>query len=164
MWILICNVIVQLVNIPLEGAGLHSWTWTIFLANVLFFIKSNPDHKAGLLENALGGIFGLLGAMGLYGLIVLLGGFGVPALVSTILAIAIFLFLTIVLNPVVPYVFNNNALCFFLVALNNSECIGNVLAHPFLHIGGVIIGNLIVNVGTVLIVECVAKMMAKKKA
>ena len=164
LWILVCNIIVQLLHGPMtDGVGNWTWTWTIFLANVLFFIKSNPDHKEGLLENACGGIFGLLGAMGLIEMNIWFAGMGASTLMATIIAIAIFLFLTIAIHPLVPYVFNNFALCFFLVALINEETQGNLMAHPFLHFGGVILGNLIVNVGTVLIVNFILKQNAKKQ-
>lgn len=177
LWILVCNVIVQLLHGPMtEGVG--NWTWTIFLANVLFFIKSNPNHKEGLLENACGGIFGLLGAMGLISLNTWFAQKGISTLLATLIAIAIFLFLTIAIHPLVPYVFNNMALCFFLVALINAgafyvdpdlgaETWGTqpvLMSQPWLHFLGVILGNLIVNVGTVLIVNLVLKMNEKKKA
>jgi len=175
LWILVCNIIVQLLHGALtEGIG--NWTWTIFLANVLFFIKGNPNHKEGLLENACGGIFGLLGAMGLISLNTWFAGMGISTLAATLIAIAIFLFLTIAIHPLVPYVFNNMALCFFLVALINAgafyvnpdlgaETWGTqpvLMTHPWLHFLGVILGNLIVNVGTVLIVDLILKRNAKK--
>ena len=176
LWIFICNVIVQVLHGPLtEGVG--NWTWTIFLANVLFFIKNNPNHKEGLLENACGGIFGLLGAMGLIWLNTQFALAGASTLLATLIAIFVFLFLTIAIHPLVPYVFNNMALCFFLVALINAgafyvnpdlgvETWGTqavLMAHPWLHFLGVILGNLIVNVGTVLVVDIVSKQLAKKK-
>lgn len=161
LWILICNVIVQLLHGPLtEGVG--NWTWTIFLANVLFFIKGNPKSVEGLLEDACGGIFGLIGAIGLIYMNIWFAGMGWSTLAATLIAIAIFLFLTIAIHPMVPYVFNNFALCFFLVALINEETQGNLIAHPFLHFAGVILGNIIVNVGTVLIVHILTKQLAKK--
>ena len=176
LWILICNIIVQLLHEPLT-AGVGNWTWTIFLANVLFFIKGNPKHVEALLENACGGIFGLIGAMGLISLNTWFAGMGISTLSSTILAIAVFLFLTIALHPMVPYVFNNMSLCFFLVALINAGAFyvnpdlgvstwGTqpvLMSHPWLHFLGVILGNLIVNVGTVLIVDIISKRFAKNK-
>ncbi len=162
VWILICNVIVQVFRAPFESIGLYGWT--IFLANVLFFIKNNPDHKEALLENFLGGIFGLLGALGLMHMNGFLEGLGFSELGATIVSIAIFLFLTIALHPMLPYVFNNNALCFFLVALINSGTQTALYTQPFGHFLGVLIGNGIVNVGTVMVVEFVAKKMAKKNS
>ena len=162
LWILICNIIVQILHGPLTG-DVGNWTWTIFLANVLFFIKSNPNHKEGLLENACGGIFGLLGAMGLIYMNIWFAGMGASTLLATLIAIAVFLFLTIAIHPMVPYVFNNMALCFFLVALVVEETQGTLIAHPWLHFLGVILGNLIVNVGTVLVVELVIKLQSKTK-
>ena len=174
LWILLCNVIVQLLHGPMtEDVG--NWTWTIFLANVLFFIKSNHNHKEGILENACGGIFGLLGAIGLISLNTWFAQMGASTLLSTLIAIAIFLFLTIAIHPLVPYVFNNIALCFFLVALINAgafyvspdlgtETWGTqpvLMAHPWLHFLGIILGNLIVNVGTVLIVSIIQKRSKK---
>ena len=161
LWIFICNVIVQLLHEPLTSIGIPGWT--IFLANVLFFIKGNPNHKEGLLENACGGIFGLLGAMGLIYLNIWFAGMGASTLLATIIAIFIFLFLTIAIHPLMPYVFNNMALCFFLVALINEETQGGLLEHPWSHFLGVILGNLIVNVGTVLVVDLITKSLAKKK-
>ena len=155
VWILFCNILVQVLHAPLASIGIPGWT--IFLANVLFFIKNNPKHIEALLENACGGIFGLIGAIGLIYLNIWFGNIGLPTLIATIIAIAIFLFLTIALHPMVPYVFNNMALCFFLVALINEETQVNLITSPFSHFAGVILGNLIVNIGTVLIVDIVSK-------
>ena len=159
VWILICNVIVQLLHGPLSSIGIPGWT--IFLANVLFFIKGNPKQLEGLLENACGGIFGLIGAIGLIYLNVWFAGMGASTLLATIIAIAVFLFLTIAIHPLVPYVFNNMALCFFLVALVNEETQTALLAAPFSHFAGVILGNLIVNTGTILVVHFMLKRNAK---
>ena len=161
VWILICNIIVQLLHAPLASIGIPGWT--IFLANVLFFIKGNPKHVEGLLENACGGIFGLIGAIGLINLNIWFAGMGWSTLTATIIAIAVFLFLTIAIHPLLPYVFNNMALCFFLVALINEETQTGLIASPFSHFAGVILGNLIVNVGTVLIVDIVTKKISAKK-
>ena len=160
LWILVCNVIVQLLHEPLASAGIPGWT--IFLANVLFFIKGNPNQKEGLLENACGGIFGLLGAIGLIEMNIWFAKMGASTLLATIIAIAVFLFLTIAIHPMVPYVFNNIALCFFCVALINEETQGALLQNPWSHFAGVILGNLIVNVGTILIVKAVLNKTAKK--
>ena len=190
LWIFICNVIVQvLIHCCHLTDATGNWTWTIFLANVLFFIKSNPNNKEGLLENACGGIFGLLGAMGLIELVTLFAKNGWSTLLATLIAIFVFLFLTIAIHPMVPYVFNNMSLCFFLVALINgtaevlyeagqeglsiewwSDALGKLgtqtvlMAHPWLHFLGVILGNVIVNIGTVLVVTLVLKRNAKKAA
>ena len=177
LWIFICNVIVQVLHGPLT-AGVGNWTWTIFLANVLFFIKGNPNPKEGLLENACGGIFGLLGAMGLIWLVGVFYEKGWSTLLATLIAIFVFLFITIAIHPTVPYVFNNMALCFFLVALINgastilleaaaeglpmegwSDLLGQfgtqtvLMANPWLHFLGIILGNVIVNGGTLLAVK-----------
>jgi len=160
IWIFICNVIVQLLHVPLASIGIPGWT--IFLANVLFFIKSNPKHLEGLLENACGGIFGLIGAIGLIYLNIFFGNIGIPTLLATIIAILIFLFLTIAIHPILPYVFNNMALCFFLVALVNEETQVNLITNPWSHFAGVILGNLVVNVGTILITGLVTKMLARR--
>ena len=174
LWIFICNLIVQLIHGPItEGVG--NWTWTIFLANVLYFIKGNPKPIEGLLENACGGIFGLLGAMGLITLNTWFAGKGWSTLLATLIAIFVFLFLTIAIHPLCPYVFNNMALCFFLVALINAgsyylnpelgvEAWGTqpvLMTQPWLHFLGVILGNVIVNVGTNLVVKFVSKPHGK---
>ena len=146
VWILICNIIVQILHEPLLKAGIPSWT--IFLANVLFFIKDNKNQKEGLAENVCGAVFGLLGAFCLVKVNVLMQTNGAPALAAVVVPLTVFLFLTIALHPMLPYVFNNIALCFFLVALIDMS----VAAGPLGHIIGVLIGNAIVNVGVILIV------------
>ncbi|MBQ9815210.1 MAG: hypothetical protein IJM53_05905 [Lachnospiraceae bacterium] len=156
LWILLCNVIVLLLHEPLLSIGVPSWT--IFLANVLFFIKDNKNQKEGLLENALGGIFGLVCAYGLVAFKMLTMPKGMSDFVSTFIPVAIFLFLTIALSSYVPYVFNNIALCFFLVALITSSVYGQLPGH----ILGVIIGNVIVNLGLVLIIGAMIKSATKK--
>lgn len=160
LWIFVCNVLVQVFHAPLAAAGIPGWT--IFLANVLFFIKGNPKHPEGLLENACGGIFGLIGAIGLIYLNIWFKNMGWSSLAATLIAICIFLFLTIAVHPMLPYIFNNMALCFFLAALINEETQVNLISHPFSHFAGVILGNLIVNVGTVLIVNFVTKKLTKQ--
>ncbi|MBQ9032282.1 MAG: hypothetical protein IJ106_12655 [Parasporobacterium sp.] len=156
LWILICNILVQILHEPLESIGVPGWT--IFLANVLFFIKNNPNHKEGLLENACGGIFGLICAVGLVYMDGWLVGLGLSPVMAIIIPIAIFLFLTIAIHPLVPYVFNNMALCFFMVALIEMTVVENLWGH----ILGVILGNVIVNVGTILVIDLVLKWSAKK--
>lgn len=161
LWILVCNIIAQvLIHSGVINVG-GNWTWTIFLANVLFFIRSNPNQKEGLLEDACGGIFGLLGAIGLIYLTTLFPEDN--QLLPVLIAIAVFLFLTIAIHPLLPYVFNNFALCFFLVALITHEMMGFLLTDWYWHIIGVILGNGIVNVGTILVVNAVLKRQAAKK-
>ena len=164
LWVMVCNLIVQafLTSEAVE-AVIGNIGWTIFLANVLFFIKNNPNTKEALLENALGGIFGLLGGFLFLKFVYWAVPAGCPSLLAKMIPIAIFLFLTIALHPMLPYVFNNNAICFFLVSLINEGTQEGLLEHLFPHFGGVIVGNLIVNVGTVLIVGFVGKMLAKGK-
>ena len=159
VWILICTALVQIFNEPLASIGIHGWT--IFVANVLFFIKGNPNQKEGLLEDFLGGIFGLIGTFGTLHIMTWLVGLGVQELVALLIPIAVFLFLSIGLHPLVPYVFNTIALCFFTVGFLGAE---ELLANPWGHFAGVLIGNVIVNVGIILIARAVTKSAAKKAA
>lgn len=164
LWILACNLLVQafLTSEQVEAA-IGNIGWTIFLANVLFFVKSNPNTKEGLLENALGGMFGLLGGFCFLKFLYWAVPVGMPLLVAKMIPIALFLFLTIALHPTLPYVFNNNAICFFLVSLINEGVQEGVLNHLFTHFGGVIVGNLVVNMGTVLLLGWIGKLLAKGK-
>ena len=164
LWIMVCNLLVQafLTSEPVE-ATIGNIGWTIFLANVLFFIKNNPNTKEGLLENALGGVFGLLGGFCFLKFVYWAVPTRTPFLLAKMIPIALFLFLTIALHPALPYVFNNNAICFFLVSLINEETQLGVLEHLFTHFAGVIVGNLIVNAGTVLLVAWLGKLLAKGK-
>lgn len=159
VWILICTALVQIFSEPLGSIGIHSWT--IFVANVLFFIKGNPNQKEGLLEDFLGGLFGLIGTFGTIHMMTWLMGFGMQETVALLIPIAIFLFLTIALHPFVPYVFNTIALCFFTVGFINVE---ELLAHPWGHFASVLIGNVIVNVGIIVIAGIITKSAAKKAA
>ena len=164
MWVMICNLFVQafLTSEAVEAA-IGNIGWTIFLANVLFFIKNNPNTKEALLENALGGIFGLIGGWAFLKVCTWLYTIGCPLLLAKMIPIAIFLFLTIAIHPTLPYVFNNNAICFFLVSLINEGTHEGLLNHLFTHFAGVVAGNLIVNLGIVLLVGFVAKKLAKGK-
>ena len=164
LWVMICNLIVQAFLTSKEvEAAIGNIGWTIFLANVLFFIKNNPKTKEALLENALGGIFGLIGGICFLKFYIWAYTAGCPALLAKMIPIAVFLFLTIALHPMLPYVFNNNAICFFLVSLINAGTQGGILEFPFTHFAGVIAGNLIVNLGIVLLVGFVGKQLAKGK-
>ncbi|MBR5345350.1 MAG: hypothetical protein IK127_05950 [Clostridia bacterium] len=164
LWVMICNLLVQafLTSEAVEAA-IGNIGWTIFLANVLFFIKNNPNTKEALLENALGGIFGLIGGYLFLKFFIWAETWGCPALLAKMIPIAIFLFLTIALHPTLPYVFNNNAICFFLVSLINKDTQVGLLTHPFTHFAGVIVGNLVVNLGIVILVGYVGKKLAKGK-
>ena len=130
---------------------------------MLFFIKNNPNTKEALLENALGGIFGLCGGILFLKFVGWAVSVGCPFLLAKMIPICIFLFLTIALHPMVPYVFNNNAICFFLVSLINEGTQGGILEFPLTHFAGVIVGNLVVNLGIVLLVGYVGKQLAKGK-
>ncbi len=167
LWVMFCNLLVQafLTSEAVEAA-IGNIGWTIFLANVLFFIKNNPNTKEALLENALGGIFGLCGGiffLKFYMWFVPENASAGMILLGKMIPIALFLFLTIALHPMVPYVFNNNAICFFLVSLINPESWADILTYPLTHFAGVIVGNLVVNLGIVLLVGFVAKKLAKGK-
>lgn len=174
VWILFCTAIVQIIEHTVPG-GCPIPGWTIFLANVTFFIKGNPNHKEGLLEDGLGGLFGLLGTFATIHIMIALEKAGLAPLIALLIPIAVFLFLTIALHPFVPYVFNNYALCFFTIGFvpeiaNLVE--GSISEVPFLYfgsnllkcMGGVVIGNLIVNMGIIIIVALITKAAVKKAA
>ena len=170
VWILIFTALAEIFRTPLESIGIPPWT--LYVANVLYFIKGNPNKKEGLLENTLGGIFGLCCSIGLSYMVVWLEGLGLTAIIAELIPIAIFLFLTIALHPYVPYLFNTFALCFFSVSLavkggeNNlpslMHAIVNLGVGPWGHFAGVIIGNIVFNGGLVLLLYFFGKYAAKK--
>ena len=171
VWVLICTALAEIFREPLESVGIPPWT--LYVANVLYFIKGNPNTKEGLLEGACGGIFGLICSIGLSYMVVWMEGLGVSAIIATLIPIAIFLFLTIALHPFVPYVFNTFALCFFSVSLavtggandlpSLMHAIVDLGVGPWGHFAGVILGNAIMNGGIILMIALVGKNEAKKK-
>lgn len=147
LWIGLCNLIVQCFHDALHDLGIASWT--IFLANVLFFIMENPNRKERFLQSICGGIFGLLCAAGMVWASGALRGLGLPGLVATLIPLLVALFLLLFFHPVFPFVCNNIGLAFFMVALINSQ---TACTHLVGNIVGVLLGNGIVNVGLILLV------------
>ena len=148
LWIGLCNVVVQCFHTTLHNLGIASWT--IFLANVLFFIMENPNMKERFLQSVCGGVFGLLCAAGMVYGKGLLNDLGMASLPSTLVLLFIVLFVLLFLHPVCPRVCNNIALAFFSVALINAQTSSD---HLIGHIVGVLLGNGIVNTGLILLVK-----------
>lgn len=157
LWIALCNVAVQLLHGALDSVGIASWT--IFLANVLFFMMENPNMKERYLESVCGGALGLICAAGLVWVKLRLVGAGMAEVPATLIPVVVVLFVTLFLHPVFPYVCNNIALAFFTVALINAKAVYTNLPG---HLIGMLLGNAVVNTGVILAVKMLAKHQAAK--
>lgn len=161
-WIILWNVIYQLLHAKglTHIGGLEVVNWAFFISVTIFFMQEELSYKERFLTTLLGGAVGLLIAAGVVKGTGLLMGAGVPhvAAISVLLIAAIALL--ILLQPVLPYLFNNVGFCYFIVSLINSkEAVANLPSNLF----SLLLGSLILNLGCGLLLTLYKKAMGKKK-
>ena len=157
LWILLCNLAVQLLHAPLAELGIA--TWTIFLSNILFFLLEGLAFQERFIRCICGGLFGLLCAALLIVIKSLLAATGLPDLTTTMIPLAALLFLILFLGPVIPRVCNGIAFAFFTVGLINGA---EVLYSLPWHFAGVLLGNGIINTGVLGIAIWYARRQARQ--
>ena len=163
LWIVIWNIIYQILhaNGLLHFGGVEIVNWSFFLAVTVFFMQEELNYKDRFLTTLIGGAVGLLIAAGVAkgtGLLMANGVGHVPA-VSLMLIIAIAAL--ILLQPILPFMFNNVGFCYFIVSLINSkEAVANLPSN----LVSLLCGSIILNLGCSVILTIYKKQMAKKLA
>ena len=162
-WIILWNVIYQILHAKglTHIGGLEIVNWSFFLSVTVFFMQEELGYKDRFFTTLIGGAVGLLIAAGVAkgtGLLMAAGVGHVPA-VSLLLIVAIGLL--ILLQPVLPYVFNNVGFCYFIVSLINSkETVANLPSNLL----SLALGCIVLNLGCSLLLGLYKKQMAKKRA
>jgi len=157
VWIVLCNLIVQGFHHELEHFGIAAWN--IFLVNIMFFLMEEDPYKVRWIKCFCGIIVGLTGAWALCMIKVYLVGAGLPDVAATMIPLAIMLFLIIIGNSFVPYVFNNVGFGYFTVGLINPQL---TCQHLGTYMLGGILGNLIINGIAVIIITNMVKYFTQK--
>ena len=162
-WIILWHVIYQLLHAKglTHFGGLEIVNWSFFISVTIFFMQEELSYKERFWTTLLGGAVGLLIAAGVVKGTVALMGAGVShfAAISMLLIVAIAAL--ILLQPVLPYLFNNVGFCYFIISLINSkETISSLPSNLF----SLLLGSLILNLGCSLVLTLFKKAMMKKKA
>lgn len=157
LWILLCNLIVQVFLTEIESIGFCNWAF--FLINILFFLMTDVDYKERFVRVLAGSLFGLLAAGMLIYTAGLLGSAGMSSLISLMIPLAVCLAVIIILHPVYPRVFNNCAFAYFLVSLIDAEAAFTEMTS---YMCSAAAGHFIVNIGTVLVIMMMTRRIEKK--
>lgn len=157
VWVVICNVVVQLFHTQLEEIGFI--TWAFFLTNILFFLCEEENMKKRLTMSICGSIFGVLMCVAYIIIYALMLGAGFSGKASIIIPLVICLIIMIVPMPVCPIIFNNFGFAYFTIALISAE---TIMSNAPIYIVEIILGNLIINAVDVLIIAALMKYFTKK--
>ena len=168
IWIIVCNLIVNLLALPEHG--IHYVNWCFFMSNILFFICTEENMKKRFMIVGLGSIVGVvLAALTTLVLALLwteqgMGG-SMSFVPSLMIPLAVSLAILIILHPICPVNFHNYGFVFYLVALTvmeNEPWGGNPLSNLPAYIVSLVLGHVIVNGGSLIIITSLRKYFAKK--
>lgn len=160
-WIILWNIIYQLLHAHelLEFGGLEVVNWSFFISVTIFFMQEELSYKERFLTTLLGGAVGLLIAAGVVKGTVLMMGAGVSHFAAISLMLIVAIAALILLQPVLPYLFNNVGFCYFIISLINSkETISGLPSNLF----SLLLGSLILNLGCSVLLNLYKKAMMKK--
>ena len=162
LWILLWNVIYQILhgNGLLEFGGLEIVNWSFFLSVTVFFMQEELTYRDRFLTTLIGGAVGLLAGAGVAKGTALLMGAGLSHVLAVSLLLAVAIALLILLQPVLPYLFNNVGFCYFIVSLIQSKEAVAKLPSNLLSLA---LGCLILNLGCSLLLTAYKKHAAKKR-
>lgn len=161
-WIILWNVIYQLLHAKglTHIGGLEIVNWSFFISVTVFFMQEELSYKERFLTTLLGGAVGLLIAAGVVKGTGLLMGAGASHVLGVSVMLIAAIAALILLQPVLPYLFNNVGFCYFIVSLINSkETVQNLPSNLL----SLLLGSLILNLGCSLILDLYKKAMAKKR-
>jgi len=170
IWIIICNLIVNLLDLP--ARGIHYTNWAFFMINILYFLVGEADMKKRYIQVLAGSLVGILLA-GLTTLVLALlwseQGMGgrMSFVPSLMIPLSVSLAILIILHPIFPTLFNNCGFVYYIVALTimeNEPWGGNPLSNIPAYGLSAIAGHIIVNGGSLLIIATLSKHFAKKAA
>ena len=161
-WILLLNVVYQILHAKglTHIGGLEIVNWSFFLSVTVFFMQEELQYKERFFTTLIGGAVGLLIAAGVAKGTGLLMAAGVGHVVAVSLLLIVAIGLLILLQPVLPYVFNNVGFCYFIVSLINSkETVSNLPSNLL----SLALGCIALNLGCSLLLGLYKKQMAKKR-
>ncbi len=161
LWIILLNVIYQILHAKgLTHIGsLEIVNWSFFLSVTVFFMQEELSYKERFLTTLLGGAVGLLIAAGVAKGTGLLMGAGVSHVPAVSLMLIIAIAALILLQPVLPYLFNNVGFCYFIVSLISSkETVANLPSNLL----SLLLGSICLNLGCSLLLTLYKKAMMKK--
>lgn len=162
-WIIFWNVIYQILHAKglTHLGGLEIVNWSFFLSVTVFFMQEELPYKTRFLTTLLGGAVGLLMAAGVAKGTALLMGAGVGHVAAVSLLLIVAIAALILLQPVLPYLFNNVGFCYFIVSLISSkETVVNLPSNLL----SLALGCVILNLGCSLLLGAYKKKMTKKAA
>lgn len=111
IWILGINLLLQITQIE--------FGWVIFISNIMLFVMSGDINK-NFVSVEVGGLVGLLFAGAMVFIIGILQPI-VGQVASVMIPLTVVLFVIILLNPVMPMLFNNVGFAYFTCALISAE-------------------------------------------
>ena len=163
LWILLWNVVYQILHAKnlLEFGGVEIVNWAFFLSVTVFFMQVELSYRDRFLTTLFGGIVGLLAGAGVAKGTALLMGAGLSHVTAVCLLLAAAIGLLILLQPVLPYLFNNVGFCYFIVSLIQSKETSAKLPSNLVSLA---LGCLILNLGCSLLLTAYKKHAAKKHA
>ena len=162
-WIILWNVVYQILHAKglTHFGGLEIVNWSFFISVTIFFMQEELSYKERFLTTLLGGAVGLLIAVGVVKGTVALMGAGVSHVAAISLLLIVAIAALILLQPVMPYLFNNVGFCYFIVSLINSkEAAANLPSNLF----SLLLGSIILNLGCSVLLTLYKKSVMKKAA
>lgn len=168
IWIIVANLIVNLLHLPEHG--IHFSNWCFFMINIIYFIGGDANMKTRFIQTLGGSIVGILLAGFTTLLLALLWkeqgmGGSMEYVPSLMIPLAICLVLIIVLHPIFPVLFNNYGFVFYLTSLTVMGSMpwgGNAITNIPSYIVSAVLGHIIVNGVSLLIIGTVKKHYAKQ--
>lgn len=157
IWILFCNLMIQLLLTSLEAISFCNWAF--FLINILFFLITDVDFKERFIRVLVGSLVGIFAAGMLVYVSVTLVGMGVPDILCTMIPLTVCLAVIIILHPFFPRIFNNCAFAYFLVSLIDAPM---AFVNMSSYMLSAVAGHFIVNIGTIIVIIKVTKRLERK--
>lgn len=150
VWILVANAIIAVISFP--------YPWLIFISNIMMFTMAG-SFKDRFISAELGGLVGLLltaaAIILMAKLTPLIGTFA-----SLMIALALVLFILIVLNPYAPKILNNVGFAYLTIAVMDPQ---GIIANFWTYMLCFVAGSLIFNLGALGIMAGLKKLMFGKK-
>lgn len=150
IWILITNAVLFAIG--------FQYTWVVFISNIMMFTMAG-DLKTRFLSVEIGGMVGLI----LTVCMLLVAQAITPAvgpLMGFIIPLCVILILLILVHPYAPVVFNNVGFAYLVCATINIPAFAENIPQ---HLIGFVIGSLVFNGVSILLLKLVQKLMAKGK-
>lgn len=148
LWVWLANAILSLMG--------FAYGWLIFISNIMMFTMEGPV-KERFISVELGGLVGLLCTVGM----MLVFGALAPAvgdLWATLIPLAVILVILIIFHPYAPKVLNNVGFAYLTCACIDTDAFA---AHTWQFIGVFIVGSLIFNTVSLLLMKPASALAVK---